>query len=63
MRTLKAEFTLASPSDDIVINSYEINVFPRSYSFSNFLFTDNTRFKIFDSSSFCSQDDAVPLIQ
>ena len=38
MRTLKVEFTLPSLSDDIVINSYEINVFPRSYPFSNFHF-------------------------
>ena len=38
MRALKAEFTSLSPSDDIVINLYEINVFPRNYPFSNFPF-------------------------
>ena len=46
MRTLKAEFTLPSLSDDIVINLHEINVFPWSYPFSNFHF--NWRYKIWD---------------
>ena len=42
----EAKFTSPSLSDDIVINLYEINVFPRSYPFSDFHF--NWRYKIWD---------------